>query len=163
MMESVLPKSKNRASKGVSDRRLACQVCLVLAALLGLGSASCAADPQDESIGEQIQGEWALTRLSGGLAGINQAYAAEDSPETITFDDQGEYTYVRRATGASRDTTRGRWFITNVARSHDTLSFRFTDQLPGAFAGRDMRLVGRTVLETQPTCCDRFEYTFVKR
>ncbi len=155
MLTHVLPKGP--------FNRLASHVCLVITALLGLGIVGCESDPQDQSIAEQIVGEWTLVRLTGGVAGLDLTYSAADSPETITFDDEGEYTFIRRGASTGADTLTGQWFMTEVARTNDTLSFRFTDQLPRDLASRRMYLIGQTRLQTQIDCCDQFDYTYEKR
>lgn len=143
---------------------------LLLATLASLGALSgCERDPQDESIGVQIIGEWALVRQSGGIAGQTIDFPIDDSPAVIRFSDSGEYTYITTTRlntdppAFSRDTTTGDWFMTNVARRGDTLSFTFDNQLPPAFGNQDFRLVAQSELSTQVACCDQVDRVYRKR
>ncbi len=162
MSKPALPKSKTRTSEDAPARLTRLASLLLTALLLGPGAVGCTPEPQDESIARQIEGEWALVRLTGGAAGIDQTYSIGDAPQTVTFDDEGRYTYIERGLSTGADTTTGNWFMTEVARAGDTLSFRFTDQLPQPLKSRRMRLVAQTRLETQGECCDQFGYTYQK-
>ena len=134
------------------------RLCLATAAL-----AACTAEELQPSVAEQIIGEYYLALSSGGFTGETQTWSPTDSPAAITFADDGTYTFL--TVGAGADTIVGEWFMTQVARRGDTLSFRFTDQLPPAFRQADALLIDgeRLVLPPSPQSADVPTVVYLRR
>ena len=130
-----------------------------------------ACDPVEDQASATLtlQGAWALTRISGGFAGLDVAIAADTTPFRIAFISDG--TFVARVDTASAlrglgstfglsDGDTGTWFMTDVSRSNDTLAFTFRDDF---LAGTRVVLAEGETLYTVSDCCDRFEYGFTRQ
>ena len=131
-------------------------LCLATAAL-----ASCTDEELQPSVAELIIGEYYLAEVSGGITGMTEVYLPGSSPAAITFSEEGTYTYV----AAGADAATGEWFMTQVARANDTLSFRFTNQLPGPFRGAAALLIDgeRLVLPPPPQSSDVPTAVYLRR
>ena len=130
-----------------------------------------ACDPVEDQASATLtlQGAWALTQITGGFAGVNIAIAADTTPFRIAFLDDG--TYLARVDTASAlrglgstlglaDGATGTWFMTDVSRSNDTLTFTFRDDFLG---GTRAVLAEGETLYTVSDCCDRFDYVFTRQ
>ena len=126
------------------------------------GLVSCSKDPldgnvPDGSVGQQLIGRWALIETSGGLLGQPVTFDPVSSPDQIEFRNDRSY---ERFTPT--DTTEANYWVVDVARVQDTLSFRFALAGNELFVGRRVRIVGGKRLETIPECCDQVDQVFAR-
>jgi len=110
-----------------------------------------------------LQGGWALVRVTGGIAGIDENYTTSDSPEILTF--QSDSTLkVETKTDTTLQTNF--YSVLDVTSSNDTIFFSF-GSAPGNInyfhlSGRPMLLIDSEKLVTEIICCDQFDYAYVK-
>jgi len=119
----------------------------------------------NESVTNELVGEWALVSWTGGFIGINESYEVESSPRTITFQVDDDARNVVDKTDTTSITSN--YTIQDVTSSNDTTFFKFS-AIRGPdetffLSGRSMYLVNDRVIETELICCDFFDYRFVKR
>ncbi len=110
------------------------------------------------SLGEQIVGEWALVRSSGGIVGGSQMYELASSPDVIQFRSDQDYIRFR-----SSDTSSGAYWLRDVARIKDTISFHFGLRSEAEFGTRRYRIIDGNVLETVQECCDQIDLVYHRR
>ncbi len=112
---------------------------------------------------ELLQGGWALVRVTGGIAGIDENYTASDSPEILTFQSDSALK-VETKTDSTLQTNF--YSVEEVTSSNDTIFFLFGSAPANInqfhLTGRPMLLIDSEKLVTEVICCDQFDYTYVK-
>lgn len=111
-----------------------------------------------------LLGDWALVRITGGVAGIDESYPPENSPRTLDFQINDLRNTVLDKTDTT--TTTSSFFVQDLTDSNDTTFFTFSPIRDGSanfvLSGRPMYLIGQRVLQTAPICCDFFDFRFEK-
>lgn len=110
-----------------------------------------------------LTGDWALIRVTGGIAGIDESYSVEESPETLSFGgiDSSHVDIISDTTIVTVS-----YGIEDVSSSNDTTFFTFSSirTSPQNFylSGLPMLIIDKRTLQSQAPCCDFFDYRLEK-
>lgn len=142
-------------------------VSLLLLSLIAACSKEEPSPATNESVTEVLLGEWALIRRSGGIAGVDETYTIDNSPETITFRKTDGMYFVYTKTRIDTSLATYNYYVQDVTSSNDTTFFTFSPIRSTSanfyLSGRPMYLIDQQILQTAPICCDFFDYRFERK